>query len=44
MAYDASYVPEMIVGKLISGAFALLVAFIVYNRINKSQNLEPQEA
>ena len=35
MAYDASYVPAMIVGKLISGAFALALAFLIYKREEK---------
>ena len=30
MAFDANYVLPMIVGKLISGVFALLLAFILY--------------
>lgn len=35
MAYDASYVLPMIVGKLISGAFALALAFLIYKREEK---------
>lgn len=30
MAFDASYVAPMIIGKLISGVFALLLAFLLY--------------
>lgn len=30
LAYDASYVPAMIVGKLISGVLALLLALLIY--------------
>ena len=35
MAYDSSYVPSMIVGKLISGVFALGLALIIYKRTEK---------
>lgn len=32
MAFDASYVPPMIVGKLISGIFAVALAFLMYKK------------
>ena len=37
MAYDASYVPAMIVGKLISGVFALALAFPIYKRATRAE-------
>lgn len=36
MAYDSSYVPSMIVGKLVSGIFALGLAFIIYKRSTRA--------
>ena len=36
MAYDPSYVPPMIVGKLISGVFALGLAFVIYKRSTRA--------
>ena len=35
LAFDASYVSSVIIGKLVSGVFALAVAIIIYKRISK---------
>ena len=35
LAFDANYVSAVIAGKLISGAFALAVAILIYKRISK---------
>ena len=35
LAFDASYVSSVIIGKLVSGVFALAVAIIIYKRILK---------
>ena len=37
MAFDGSYVAPMIVGKLVSGAFALILAFLIYRKSRTSQ-------
>ena len=33
LAFDASYIPEMIAGKLVAGFLALGLSVIIYNRI-----------
>lgn len=33
MAFDASYVPAVVLGKLVSGVLALIFAFILYKRV-----------
>jgi ethanolamine transporter len=38
MAYDSSYVLPMIVGKLVSGIFALALAFVMYKEPKKESN------
>lgn len=43
MAFDGSYVLPMIVGKLISGIFAVALAFLMYKR-NTRPAVKPQEA
>ncbi len=35
MAFNAEYIGAVMIGKLVSGFFALIVAIIIYNRMNK---------
>lgn len=39
MAFNEEYVLPVIVGKLVSGAFALLVSGIIYEKVNKAKSL-----
>ena len=43
MAIDISYLPSMIVGKLISGVLAVVVAIFVYKRIAKEKESSKNE-
>ncbi len=36
MAWDIAYLPAMIVGKLVAGVLALVVAYFLYKRLNKT--------
>jgi len=38
LAFDASYIPPMIVGKIVAGILALIVAVFIYDRIEKAAN------
>ena len=46
LAFDANYVLPMIVGKLVSGAFALALAFLIYGKFysEKASQIEAPNA
>ena len=37
MAFDSAYILPMVVGKLVAGALALVLAFLLYDKLNKPQ-------